>query len=515
MPKTQLQERMIPTIEPNYLIKNEEIVDLKKSSRFWDEVLNRTTQTLVDKDFVKMIEWQDRPDVFMKEVLGFEPWDCPGAASQLDVCLAIRDNERVSVRSGNGVGKTAIAAQIAMWFLTCFVPSIVVTTAPTSRQVDKQLWGEIRKYYKNSKVPIGGELLMSELRIDEGWYAIGFATDEPERFQGFHSPHILIICDEASGINDNIFEAIEGLMTSANVRLLLIGNPTNPVSYFGRTHLHPRESKHWVKLHINCYNSPNVRAGKTIVPSLCRYDWPKKRLEAWGKYNPFYQVRVLGNFPEMGEDNLIPYFMVHESLERSIPPAGRKILSVDVARFGNDKSIIARLWGEQFRILKKLYKQDGTTLANAVVEQIKKPENIDVEEIRIDVIGWGASCFDELKRKKREGNDTEKEILKNIKIIPVNVSERCRSSKARKDYYNIRAEAGFTLRGMFEEGMIDIDDEELGVQAANLKYKFSQGRYVLEEKTDYKKRLSGDSPDELDALLIAKCIVKGGSPTIH
>ena len=100
-----------------------------------------------------------------------------------------------------------------------------------------------------------------------------------------------------------------------------------------------------------------------------------------------------------------------------------------------------------------------------------------------------------------------------MKIIPVNVTEKVKSSKARKDYYNVRAEAGFIIRNVFEEGQIDIDDEDLGVQFANIKYKFLGGRYLLEEKKDFKTRFR-ESPDELDSLLMAKAIVSGGVPHV-
>lgn len=450
----------------------------------------------------------------MSEVLGFTPWRCTDGDDQIDICHAVRDFPRVTVRSGNGVGKTAIAAQTAIWFLTCFVPSIVVTTAPTTRQVEKLLWGEIRAAYRRALIPIGGELLNTEIRIDDKWYALGFATDEKEKFQGFHAPFVFVIVDEASGVTENIFEAIEGLMTTAGARILLIGNPTDPTGYFGRTFLHPKHSKGWKHLHLDCWNSPNVRAGKTLVPALCAHSWPHERLTTWGEYNPFYQVRVKGNFPVVGEDNLIPYHMVHSALERSIPPAGNKLLSVDVARFGNDASVISRLWGAQFRVLKKLYTQDGVMIANRVVEQLKEDVHKDVESVKIDIIGYGAGVFDELNRMKKHGNDVEKEILKRVKLIAVNVSEKCRSRQAQKNYANIRAEAAFTVRELFESGQIDIDDEELAVQAANIKYTFVEGRQRLEKKKEFKARLQG-SPDEFDSLLIAKAITRGAKPSIH
>lgn len=504
-----------PTIVlQDYYATDEEFRKAVADVNVLQKTVTKVNQGTVDSDYMKMLEWQDHPERFIEEVFGDTLWSCPDADDQLDVALAVRDNDKVSVRSGNGPGKTWLAGRIALWFLYSFYPSIVITTAPTGRQVEKLLWGEIRKAHKDARIELGGEIFTTEVRIEEGWYAIGFSTDESEKFQGFHSPHMLVIVDEAGGVSEIIYEAIEGLLTTEGAKILLIGNPLDPASYFGRTHLHPRESKGWTKLHIDNYNTPNVRAGKNLVPGLVSYDWPDRKKKQWGKNNPFFQVRVKGNFPEAGEDNLVPYHFVHSALERTLIPVGKKVLGVDVARFGNDKSVIGRLWGNQFRTKKKLYKQDGPMLANRIVRVIKEEGMEDpVEEVRIDIIGWGSSCFDSLKYKKSQGTEEEKALLKNVKIIPVNVAERARSAKARKDYSNIRAETALITREMFEQGEIDIDDEDLGVQLANIRYKFQQGKYLLEDKEEFKKRFR-ESPDELDSLLVAKAIVMGGVPHV-
>lgn len=498
--------------QSEYFVSDDELEAMKKDDSVWDKLSAQAKQGSIDSDWMEQQRWQRYPEQYMKEVLGFTPWTCPDADDQLDIVHAIRDHERVTVRSGNGPGKTGVAGRIILTYLYTHTPSIVITTASVGRQVEKQIWGEVRKAYRGAKVELGGDLLSTELRIDDDWYAIGFSTDEPERLQGFHSQNMLVVIDEPGKISEGCFEAVEGLLTTEKAKLLLIGNPLDPTSYFGRTFLHPRESRSWVKLHIDCWNTPNVRAGRNVIPALVAHDWPQKKLEQWGENNPFYQVRVKGEFPEAGDRNLIPYHMVHAALERTIKPAGRKILSIDVAQFGMDKSVIGRLWGSQFRILKKYHKLDGPALANKTVRVLKEGET-DVDEIRVDAIGYGSDCFTSLRDKKRAGTNEEKALLKNINVIPVNVSEKVKSKKARRDYYNVRAEAGYIVRGMFEEGMIDIDDEDLGVQLANIWYDVKDGRWLLEDKEKFKTRAKV-RPDELDSMLIAKAIIKGGTPSV-
>jgi len=500
-PEVESKSENLFTIEPDYF--SEVGTERVNAAGLWNATDVQAKQATVDANYLKVLEWRKYPEKYFKEVLGFDAWTLSGCDDQVDIANAIRDNERVSVRSGNGPGKTVVSGAIVHWFLECFYPSIVITTAPTHRQVEKLLWGQIRSFHKNAKIPLGGELLKTELRIEDDWYALGFATDDKSKFQGFHSPHMLVVVDEAGGMEEHIMEAIEGLLTSEGAKLLLIGNPTNIASYFGRTHLHPKEKLSWTKLHIDCWNTPNVRAGKNIVPGLCSYNWPAERLKVWGENHPFYMVKVKGEFPPEGEKNLIPYHLVHAALERNIKPAGQKILTVDPARFGDDKSIIGRLWGEQYRILKKFQKLDGPALATKIIEEVLKEEGI--EKIKVDEIGEGASCYDALKLFKRSGTDKQKKALQGIKLIPVRVNEKSRSPKGRKEYGNLRAEAAFLLRNMFEEGTIDIDDEELASQAAAIYYDYDQtGRLLLEDKKKFKSRYQGNSPDEFDSLLIGK-----------
>src|SRR3990167_3677335 len=91
------------------------------------------------------------PGLFSRKVLGNNPW-----AKQLEIMTSVRDNQRTSVRSANGVGKDWDAAEIVLWWLYTRYPAVVITSAPTNRQVEEILWGEIRKKFNNSRVKLGG-----------------------------------------------------------------------------------------------------------------------------------------------------------------------------------------------------------------------------------------------------------------------------------------------------------------------------------------------------------------------
>jgi phage terminase large subunit len=152
------------------------------------------------------------PVWWVNKALGARLW-----LSQAEILESIKENERTSARSCHGIGKSYLAGNATLWFLYTFPYSIVLTTAPTFRQVEKLIWKEIRSSIRRSKIYLGGDLAKKspELQIvQDEWVALGLSTNQPERFQGFHARHILVIVDEAAGVKEDIFEAIEGVLTS-------------------------------------------------------------------------------------------------------------------------------------------------------------------------------------------------------------------------------------------------------------------------------------------------------------
>ncbi|MCI0782676.1 MAG: hypothetical protein J4O03_13355, partial [Chloroflexi bacterium] len=154
---------------------------------------------------------------FAREILNVQLW-----SKQEEVLSALTHNRRVAVKSGNGLGKGFSAAVAVLWFLYCHDPAVVLSTAPTFRQVRHILWRQIHRLYRNSKTPLGGKMLETRWELADDRYAIGLSADTADQFQGFHSDNLLIVVDEAEGVSDEIYEAIESVMTSALPRLLLI-----------------------------------------------------------------------------------------------------------------------------------------------------------------------------------------------------------------------------------------------------------------------------------------------------
>lgn len=173
--------------------------------------------------------------LFANEVVCFVPDEW-----QSGVLMDVATAPKVSVRSGQGVGKTSIEAVIALWFLSCFPMSRVVATAPTARQLNDVLWAELSKWI--SKSPLLKALLKwTKTKVEvrgysERWFATARTATTAENMQGFHEDNMLFIIDEASGVSDEIIEAILGTLSGKNNKLLMCGNPTKTSGVFFDSH---------------------------------------------------------------------------------------------------------------------------------------------------------------------------------------------------------------------------------------------------------------------------------------
>lgn len=438
--------------------------------------MNPTTTTSNQKNRSIGDLFRNNPQLFISKVLGDDPWD-----KQLEIINSVRDNRETSVRSCHGAGKSFIAARVALWFLCCFPNSIVLTTAPSFRQVEAILWRNIRSAYNKAKVNLGGEISRVSLNISPEWFALGLSTDEPDRFQGFHAEHILIIADEAAGIPETIFNAVDGVLTSGHSRLLMIGNPTSLEGRFYDSFKQIGVSK----IHISAFDTPNVQKGEVLVPGLVTRDWVEDRKRVWGESSSLYISRVLGNFPPQEPDTLIPLNKIEGAIERELPAEGDKQIGIDIARYGSDKTVFVCRQGKKIIDLESFYHQDLMQTVGKAIQFMNKhgkPTTV------IDAIGVGAGVVDRLLEQKFE-------------VIGCNVAEKAEDDE---HFANQRSEFYWGLRQRFADDDIDLpDDEQFLSELSKIKYKVnSRGQTLIESKEDIKKR-GLPSPDYADALMLA------------
>lgn len=401
-------------------------------------------------------------------------------------------HRRVAVKSGNGLGKGFCAAVTLLWFLhTHRDAAIALSTAPTFRQVRHILWRQVHRLFRPHAELLGGKMLDTRWEIADDRYAMGLSAENADQFQGFHSPNMLIVVDEAEGVSDEIYEAIEAVMTSADPLLLLIGNPTTVTGAFRRAFYQERHLYH--NITISALDSPNVKAGRSVVPGLTSARWVEERRETWGEDNPIYRARVLGEFPDQAEDTLIGLTDVEEAACRwtAVVPSGANesgedvILAVDVARFGSDRSVILRRQGGRVMEIQTFRNMDTMRLAGWVAAAIR---DTSPERVCIDEIGVGAGVVDRLKEQGHP-------------VKGINVARRAGQDGL---FANLRAEGYWRLRELFAACEIAIpNDHQLMGELAALRYSYdSQGRIQMESKEGMRQR-GLPSPDKADALMLA------------
>lgn len=439
-------------------------------------------------------------------------YNCELWSKQKDIVRSVYENKVTAVRSCHSSGKSFISARIALDFLLTHPDSKVLTTGPSWTQVKEILWREINSAHdeieKNKKWKTRGRCMTYKYDIAPDWYAAGLATRKEgdatqvaQRMLGFHarSGDILIVVDEASGIKEPIWGAIEALMTSEGAKLLAIGNPYKISGGFAEMFKQKRVNK----IHIQDTDIPNVREGKVVIPGLMSPDYPKEMEEKYGRDSNIYQIKVKGNFPTSETDTLIPVSDVLDAFEREVEPLGEKVLGVDPARFGDNFTTFIVRQGKKVLHHEEHSKEDTQETAGRVLAMMRswgiKPSNVF-----IDVVGIGAGVVDTLHHK--EGISLNGRVHKSgLGVKGINVG---RKAKNEEEFYNVRAEAYWGVRKWIKSASLPEDDKFM--QLANLKYKYKstrKGQLYIESKEDMKKR-GLVSPDTADALMLT--FVKGG-----
>jgi hypothetical protein len=393
-------------------------------------------------------------------------------------------------------------------------------------------------------------MLQTEWKIREDWFAVGISPKDDagdaggqgktSGFQGFHGDHILVIFDEATGVNPKRWIQAEGMMTSAHVKWVAIANPTSKNSEFYNCFRSPA----WHKVYISCFDSPNLtvngvhdlqalraevdlvrsmpeeeaqrrlRSYRVVQPRLLTLTWVVAMAIKWGIEHPLFQSKVMGQFPDEDDNVLMPLGAVERAQAREYEPRlGDKLaVGVDVARFGSDRSVITILHGTKLIRKKVLVKKDtgdvaGHTIAEIRSIMIQYPEmRPDQVAIAIDGTGVGAGVVDQLRQAQREGS-----LGWGVQIHEVNFGEGFKYIKNDREriecerlYVNRKAKLMVQLSQDLKENLSLSEDGVYLEELPTIIYRFdSKARYVIESKEDYKKRTGRPSPDETDSLALA------------
>lgn len=483
--------------------------------------------------------WREDWNTFASEVLGVTLDE-----EQQKIVTAVQHNKRVSVRSGTARGKDFTAAVIAMCFLyltpkwnekgELVQNTKVALTAPTDRQVKNIMMPEISRLYNRARrrgFTLPGKLNTYDIRMDsDEWFLTGFKADEHnhEAWSGFHAVNTMFVITEATGISEDTYAAIEGNL-QGNSRILIVFNPNITTGYAAKS----QKQERWLKFCLNDLTAPNVIARQVVIPGQVDYEWVKDKVETWCEpidkedvkaseddfefeghwYRPsdLFRKKVLGQFPKVDEDVLIPQSWIEEAHERwKLYHQGEHsdgILGLDVAGMGRDSSCEVCRYNDYVEKIKKINsggKADHMKVAGRANDYISRHTGCCVS---IDTIGEGAGVFSRLQEISAENNG--RPPLHSI--ISCKYSEAARiGSRELTDvtgeykFANMRAYCFWAVRDWlnpeFGSNAMLPPGGSLLEEATEIKWSFlSNGKIIIEPKEDIKERL-GYSPDEFDAL---------------
>jgi phage terminase large subunit len=433
-------------------------------------------------------EYRDEPVRFAREILGLSLW-----SRQREIIEKVANHTRVAVRSGHKIGKSSSAVALALWFVCTRPRARVVMTSSTDRQVRMILWKELRRIYGPVKERIGGVCNLDPatgLQFTDGREIVGFSTKDPEKMAGISGPAILFIVDEASGVPEEIFEAIEG-NRAGGARFAMFSNPTQTSGTFFDAF--NTKSEFWTCIHVSSEETPNCTGEEDSIPGLATREWVDEKIQEWGRASPLFDIRVAGNFPTQGENAVTPLALVEAAVDRweDTSPDGRLEIGVDVARFGDDDSVICYRRGLRVEPLIVIHGMDTVAVAGRVMGLVReKRAKNERPRVKVDTIGVGGGVADNLRQFHN----------KDIDLIEVNSSEK---SSAPDDFYNLRSQLSFAVTKWLEDGGALPDDGKLRGELVAPTYSFDpRGRRKVESKDEIKKRMNR-SPDRADALALA------------
>lgn len=432
-----------------------------------------------------IIRWRRDPVTFVRECFGAEPdlW-------QAEILQAFPNNNRLAMKAAKGCGKTTLLSWLAWNFLATRPMPKVVATSISEDNLSDGLWAEMAKWQAKSKY-LREKFQWTKTRITcvdhpETWFMSARTwsksadpAKQADTLAGLHAEHLLFILDEVGGIPDSVMAAAEaGLATGGDTKLLMAGNPTNLEGPLYRACTNERAL--WFVREITGDPDDPMRA-----PRISE-QWARDQIQKYGRDNPWVLVNVFGKFPPGSLNTLLGIEEVETAMRRNTTvdkyEFAQKRLGVDVARFGDDKTVIFPRQGLMgFRPVEMRNARSNDVAAR--IMQAKAKWDSEIEFID-DTGGYGAGVIDALLQAGGS---------------PIGVQFAGKAVDSR--YLNKRAEMWFLMAEWIKRGGTLPNIPELVGELTTPTYTFKNGKFQIEEKDQIKDRL-GRSPDLADALCL-------------
>lgn len=391
-----------------------------------------------------------------------------------------------AVASGHGIGKSATVAWLIDWAMSTCVDCKVVVTANTEPQLRTKTWPELLKWHglsiNSDWFRPAATALHAVGKCEKTWRAdaIPWSIHRPESFAGLHNQgkRILVIFDEASAIPDIIWEVTEGALTDEDTEIIWVcfGNPTRNTGRFRECY--GRHANLWRHYRVDSRTVPGVNKAQIA-----------KWAEAYGEDSDFFRVRVKGEFPRAGSMQFIASDIVEEAVKREAISHlhDTVIYGVDVARYGDDESVIWQRRGRDARTWPciRMRGVDTMTLAGRVAELMTK----DPGACFVDETGIGGGVIDRLRQLGFE-------------VRGVNNGGKSDWRVEGESVANKGAEMWARMREWLRSGGAIPDVGDLRDQLTGREYGYNTHSEILLERKDDMKERGLSSPDLADALAL-------------
>jgi hypothetical protein len=456
------------------------------------------------------------PVKWASEELHEHPWSI-----QRQIMRSVVEHRYTAVPSCYGAGKDWTAARTAAYWIAAHEPgeAFVVTTGPTTTQVKAILWRELARAHRKGDLP--GDLIGMRGQSVPEWHVgpkgdtelVAFGrtpkdlTDKEAAkaaFTGIHARYVLVIYDEAGGIPPWLWEAGDGLLTSAASRALAIGNPGDPSSRFAEV---CRPGSGWNVIPISAFDTPNLSG--EAVPEALRHvlvskEWVEERRQRWGEESALWQSKVLGQFPDTSDDLVVSPSLVTKGHMTELDGMELGAYGLDVARYGQNESVIYRSRGGVIR-LEEAWRKSATTVTEGKAKRIlARHGGVDDPQVpmAIDADGIGGGVYDHLA----EDGYGVHAYHGGVAAI------KSRAEAGGEAFADRRSESWWNFREDLADGYIDLDpaDDDLADQLQKPRWSTdSKGRIKVESKKEMAKR-GVPSPDRADAAIMARDLDRVG-----
>jgi len=403
---------------------------------------------------------------------------------------AIRNREegdviRMAAKTGRGPGKTAVEAWLILFFMSTRPHFAGIATANTGDQLDTKLWRELSLWHQRAINKhwfqwTATRFFHVEAKSTWGVDAMKWSEHKPDAFGGLHNNGRgqCAILDEGSGIADSIYDVVDATMTDPDSFVFVFANPIRKRGRFYE--IFTRFRHRWL------LGTVDTRKAKAANQKQI-----EDMIEDWGLASDHVRVNVLGEFPEVDADTLIPLHLLESAKSREVGIDAiarvKPIWSVDVARFGDDRTTVAKRRGralmEPVIAWRGLDTMQTAGRIKAMYEDTPRDEL--PSHIVVDVIGIGSGVVDRLREH-------------GLPVVALNVSE---SPAIDGKFAKRRDELWWNARKWFEGLDVSMQDDALAAELSDVLYGYtSNGLIKIEPKHETKERL-GRSPDLADAFI--------------